>query len=102
MTLAGTLEIECGANFAFLWEKCENHHQAHPSLHEHELERAKKRMNSVLCENLEGLMAGVNPGPVPVHRALPSTISTQHLLLHTDGHVNNNVQPTTQQLRDLD
>ena len=41
------------------------------------------------------LMAGVNPGPVPVHRALPRTMSTQHLLLHTNGHVNNGVQATT-------
>ena len=30
-------------------------HQAHPELHEHELERAKKRMNCVLGENLESL-----------------------------------------------
>ena len=32
-----------------------NLHQAHPEHHKHELERAKKRMNSVLGENLEGL-----------------------------------------------
>ena len=37
-------------------EKCEKPiHQAHVRLDEHELERAKKRMSSVLGETLEGL-----------------------------------------------
>ena len=39
-------------------------------------------------------MAGVNPCPVPVHRALPRTKSTQHLLLHTNGYVNDQAQET--------
>ena len=42
--------------FFNFWEKCEKPlHQDHLCLPEHELERAKKRMNSVLGENLEGL-----------------------------------------------
>ena len=44
------------SHFCYFGEKCEKpHHQAHPEHHKHELERAKKRMNSVLGENLEGL-----------------------------------------------
>ena len=49
---------ECEPNFALfiLWKSAKkNLHQAHPGLQEHELERAKKRMNSVLGENLGGL-----------------------------------------------
>ena len=50
---------ECEPDFAlfFILGKSakKNHHQTHPEHHKHELKRAKKRMNSVLCENLEGL-----------------------------------------------
>ena len=49
---------ECGPNVALFYfgEKCEKHlHQAHPELHEHQLGSAKKGMNSVLGEILEGL-----------------------------------------------
>ena len=51
---------ECGPNVALFsfGEKCEERtlHQAHPGLHEHQLESAKKRMNSVLGENLGDLL----------------------------------------------
>ena len=59
LTLAGTLGLECGPTVALFlfWGKVRKKpcHQAHPKLHEHELDREKKRMNFVLGENLEGL-----------------------------------------------
>ena len=56
----GSSDPECGPNFALFFEMLEKVrkktlHQAHLRLHEHELEHATKRMNSVLGENLEGL-----------------------------------------------
>ena len=58
LPLAGTLGLECGPNFALfsVGKSAENPTlQTNLRLHGHELERAKKRMNSVLGENLEGL-----------------------------------------------
>ena len=59
MTLAGTLglgEDTEAALFDDFWEKCEKTlRQDHPRLQKYQLERAKKRMNSVLGEYLEGV-----------------------------------------------
>ena len=51
-----TSSAEVVSHFFDFGEKCEKPRtQAHPELQKHELDREKKRMNSVLGENLEGL-----------------------------------------------
>ena len=60
-------QVRTQLSLFLIWVKTEkkNLQQAHPELQKHELERAKKRMNSVLGENLGGLHQRRNQRSAP-------------------------------------
>ena len=63
LTLAGTLRLERGPDFALFYfgEKCEKPlHQAHPRLQKYQLECAKKSMISDLAKILKASTGNVN------------------------------------------
>ena len=97
LTLAGTLGLECGPNFALFYfvEKCEKTlHQAHQRVLQHQLE-SEKKTNLVLRENHEDvhLKQGQRSAPQSAQKCvfwkatrlnavLGENLEDQNLVLH--------------------